>query len=199
MTRELRATFNGGLGMVAVAAAGGRGDRDRRPSRTMASPPWSSARSSTRRRSAAPATSRGRWRRRVSRTGSRRVGRADRGRRLGGRIEPAGAARRGGARRARRRDRPGLRRSAVPGARLGGGAGHRHRARRQAATTRRSRTSLVAVRAGRRRPRRATCASSGPAVLAAYRGADPQHASQPPAGVPRRARGPRRARARRRP
>ncbi len=45
----------------------------------------------------------------------------------GGGLEPAGAPRGGGARRARRGDRPRLRRPGLPGARLGRRAGDRHR------------------------------------------------------------------------
>ena len=61
--------------------------------------------------------------------------RPDRGRRVRRRVEPAGAPRGRRARRARRRDRARLRRPAVPGDRLGGGAGDRRRPSSPAATT----------------------------------------------------------------
>ena len=92
-----------------------------------------------------------------------------RGRRLGHRLEPARARRGGGARRARRRDRAGLRRSGLPGARLGGGAGDRHGAACRAATTRPSPRPLAAVA-----PDAVVLAGYmrivGPAVLAAFAG-----------------------------
>ena len=71
---ELRATFNGGLGMIAVVAAGAPGDRDRGRSPRRDRRRWSSARSSTRdARSAAGATSEDAIRQRVDRPMSGRI------------------------------------------------------------------------------------------------------------------------------
>ncbi len=82
---------------------------------------WS-ARSSMRTRSAALATRRRRWR------GTRRE-RADRRRRVGERLQPAGPRGGGDAAGAGWGHRARLRGSGLPGPRLGGGAGDRHRAR----------------------------------------------------------------------
>ena len=122
---ELRATFNGGLGMVVVlppAAVDGR-DRGVRGARD----PGGGRRRGRR----APATVGGARYVEGPLEGAlrERATGADRGRRLRGGLEPAGAGGRGRTRRARRRDRPRLRRPGLPGARLGGGAGDRDRAR----------------------------------------------------------------------
>ena len=101
--------------------------------------------------------------------------RPDRCRRLGRRLEPARAGRRGAPGRARRRRRARVRGPAVPGARLGGGAGDRDGARAAAATT----PTLADDAPGRRRPTSsswpATCASSARAMLGGVRRPDPQH------------------------
>ena len=187
---ELRATFNGGLGMVVVVPPGGR-RRRHRPS--LAGHGIAGDRRRRGRRG-------GRARRRALRRGR------PRDRRVSGRIA-VGVSGAGSnlralhaaavARRARRRDRARLRRPGLPGARLGGGAGDRDRAR-----ARRRRRD-----AGRRpspapRPDVVVLAGYmrivGPAVLAAFAGPDPQHPPVAAAGVPGRPRGPRRARPRRR-
>ena len=118
--------------------------------------------------------------------------RTDRGRGLGDRVEPAGAGRRRGARRAGRRGRAGVRGPRLPGARLGGGAGDRHDPR-PGRRRRGARGDAGGRRAGRRRagrlpaPRRAGGARR-------VRRADPQRAPVAAARVPGPARGPRRAR-----
>ena len=112
---ELRATFNGGLGMVDRGAGGGRGGH-RGPGRVPGgSRRGSWARWSKRRRSVA-----GTWRREAH--GER----TDRGRGLRDGVEPAGARGRGGAGRAGRRRRPRVRGPGLSRPGLGRGAGHRH-------------------------------------------------------------------------
>ena len=121
--------------------------------------------------------------------------RPDRGRRVGGRIQPPGAPRGRRTRRARRRDRPRLRRPTCPALDWAAEQGIE--------TDRRARTATDAALAARRSapPRRtsscspATCGSSarGPRGL---RRPDPQHAPVAPARVPGRSRRARRARAR---
>ena len=176
---EVRATFNGGIGMIAVVPpdavaatiagfAGhdieaaldrrGRGGRDTR---------------------AAPATSRGRSR--VSRD------RPDRGRCLGRRLEPAGA--RGGRRSpASSAARSSSSSPTVPARRS---TGRRSRGSRppssRVATTRRWPLTLVAARTGRRRARRLHADHRAEGARA-FRRTDPQHPPVAAARLPGRAR-----------
>ena len=164
-TTELRATFNGGLGMVAR--------RCRRPR--------SRSRSAALAGDGVEATARRRGRRRPTRVGGARYARGrrwsgsrERPPRIAVGVSGAGSNLRALAAAAGRGelggdDRPGLRRSRLPGARLGGGAGDRDGARpgrrRRDAGRRRSRPSApdVVVLAGYMR-------IVGPAVLAAFAG-----------------------------
>ena len=183
---ELRATFNGGLGMVAVVPPAAVDGGDRRRCAATGSRRWSSARSSRRPRVGgaryveAP-LERSRERGSGGPGGSPSASRAP-APTCGRCTRPPSRGELGGDDRAR------LRRPAVPGARLGGGAGDRHRARPGRRRRRRSRTPWpaprpdVVVLAGYMR-------IVGPAVLAALRGPDPQHAPVAAAGVPGRARG----------
>ena len=118
---ELRATFNGGLGMIAVVAPAA-------VSAAIGALASEADRGDARRRGRARRRRRPALRRGAARSASM-IERADRRRRLGRRLEPAGAPPRprrgelGGEIVARRR------RSAVPRARLGRGAGDRYRPR----------------------------------------------------------------------
>ena len=140
---ELRATFNGGLGMVLVVPAAAAALDGRAGARPRACRRGSWARWSSRSRSAAGGT------RRRHEHGER----ANCGRGLGQRLQPAGARGGGEPRRAGRRDRARVRRPGVPGAR----AGRRSRGSRpswcRVVTTRRWRRPCAAVAAGRRRAR----------------------------------------------
>ena len=185
---ELRATFNGGLGMVVVVPARTRCRRRRRLA-ARASPAWSSARScrssaiggAALRGGAARTAVSGRIAVGVSRGRARTCGRshaaADRGE-LGGDVVLV------------------VRRSRLPGARLGGGAGDRDRPR----AGRRRRGAGRHARPGRGRTSSSSPATCGSSARGAggVRGPDPQRPSVAAAGVPGRARHPRRARRRRR-
>ena len=155
-------------------ALAGAGTRDRRPR--------SSARSST-----AAARRRGSLRRGRRSRPSRE--RPDRGRRLGRRLQPAGARRRRGARRARRRDR----RSSSPTGPARPSTGRRSRGSRPPLGARRRRRRRSADdpgrrRAGRRRPRRlhADRRAGGPRRVRRAGSSTPTRAAAGVPGRPRR-------------
>ena len=116
-------------------------------------------------------------------------------RRVGHRLEPPRPGRRRRSRRARRDDRARLRRPTVPRARLGDGAGDRHRPR---ARWRRRRARRRPCQRPDRRCRAGGLHADRRAVGARrLRRPHPEHAPEPAAGVPGRARDPRRPAARR--
>ena len=131
-----------------------------------------------------------RWSRSGERPGT------DRGRRVGRRIEPSGTGGRGSARRGRRRRSS----SCSPTGRVRRWTGRPSRGSRPRSS--RAATMRRWPRRCRRSGRTSSCSPGymrivGPAVLAAFAGPDPQHASVAPARVPGRARRGGRPRARR--